>query len=393
MEHDADASTNQSRYLDAIDWDPEEDDFARELDREISKMRSRMFANAAYESDMGGSTPDQERHHAASVRTSLHDPGPGPGRQRPRASAHEDWEREHSGPGPYARQRNEPSYGQDYDGPRPHPGRVRTRRSMDDVRIAIDSAGTTRPHTPPPPSSSAEAKTEWPANQKSFLLKMKQTAMLHMFLQTGSAMLHRWIHSCLLMPQIVFQGVVSAYIFSSTNADWQIASGLMAVGSTVMASLMRQFRFAETAEQHAIAVQQYKIILNDIQFHLHMRKTEQERAQIMEEISRTMDRIFEMQPEPSFLVVRYFERKFKKPLEKMMYEEYDRLEQMATRAISRLTGGNHMLRSSGQRRRTSERRHGNEIWARAPTVYVRETTESEAVMVGPFTPVPAKRQP
>lgn len=177
----------------------------------------------------------------------------------------------------------------------------------------------------------------WSENEREILKEMKRTCLIHMFLQSGSAHVNYIIHNALSLPNIALGAVTSISIFSTSQPGWRIASGVMAVCGTILAGLSRQLAPGEKAQLHASVTKQYQSIIQDINANLLLESDEDERRRYIDHIKSEIDRLLSLQPDASMLVIREFEKKYHKHVEKALYPEFAHMEMEMIRNANRIT--------------------------------------------------------
>jgi hypothetical protein len=195
----------------------------------------------------------------------------------------------------------------------------------------------------------------WARNEIRALQELKRTCMVHMLLQSGSAYLNYILHNCITLPNITLGAVTSVSIFSTTDSRWRIASGVMAIGATVLTGLGRHLGSGEKAQLHASVTKQYHGIICDINTKCLMDVDSADRMRFIEHVKTEIDRLVSIQPEPSLWVVRRFEKKYNSYLANMLSPDFGNLEEhfmQAAERISKRVSSHHNTRSMYRGRST-----------------------------------------
>jgi hypothetical protein len=98
-------------------------------------------------------------------------------------------------------------------------------------------------------------------------------------------------------------------VFSQNSATWKVASGVLAVTSTVLSALTRQVRSGEIAQLHALATRSWVELIQKIEVALHEPDIENLWDKVRE-LRTEASAILQSQPEPSLMVVSYFNKRF-----------------------------------------------------------------------------------
>lgn len=171
----------------------------------------------------------------------------------------------------------------------------------------------------------------WSENERQVLKELKKTCLIHMYLQSGSAFLNYILHNAITLPNIALGAVTSVSIFSTLQPQWRMASGAMAICSTVLTGLSRQLAPGERAQLHASVTKQYQSVVRNINTKLLLEPVEEERQHFIDHTKSEIDRLLSLQPEPSLWIIRRFENKYQDRVEKALYPEFAHLEKEMVR--------------------------------------------------------------
>lgn len=143
---------------------------------------------------------------------------------------------------------------------------------------------------------------------QNILDQLRRDAIIHMYLQSGSAHYNNVLNNCLVLPNIVIGGVVSVSIFSTSSTTWKVTSGVLAIASTVLSSLARQTKAAEQAQLHCSVVKRYSEIIRRID--ILYQKPGAVTDAVINEVRRDLDQLMTVQPGPSIYAKWAFSRNF-----------------------------------------------------------------------------------
>lgn len=177
----------------------------------------------------------------------------------------------------------------------------------------------------------------WTEEEKQILTELKKTCLIHMFLQSGSAYVNNVVHNAITLPNIGIGAVLSVSIFSTEDPKWKLASGILALTTTVLSALSRQLGASERAHLHASVAKQYQGLIRDVNMKLLMPCQQEDRSQFIITVKNEIDKLFSIQPEPSIHVMRQFERKYHKHIEMALYPEFANMEQAYMKHAERIT--------------------------------------------------------
>jgi hypothetical protein len=157
-----------------------------------------------------------------------------------------------------------------------------------------------------------------------------------MYLQAGSAYLYHAADHALTVPNIAIGAVLSVSILRTCAPPWRIGSGALAIVSTVLSSLAKHVNAGERAQLHCHAVRQYQALVHDIDVRLlETSLTEEEKTWALRLCKLEMDKVLSTQPEPMFIVVKHFERKYQDSLEHALYPEFEAITIRHADAVNR----------------------------------------------------------
>lgn len=161
----------------------------------------------------------------------------------------------------------------------------------------------------------------WKKEELEVIEQMKRTCVVNMYMQSSSAHVCSLIHNLLTIPNIIVGGVMSVSLFSSHDEKSRIAAGVLAVLSTVLSSLTKQLSAGERAQQHCSLVKEYHAVIRNIEVTLAVEDDEFELEAFIRSIQEEINRLYILQPEPSWLATKRFERKFRCAEHSIMFPE------------------------------------------------------------------------
>lgn len=159
---------------------------------------------------------------------------------------------------------------------------------------------------------------------ESYALTLKKQCIINLYLQSKSAKFYNAINNLITFPNIVIGGIMSITIFSTSNTYWKITSGALAIASTILSSLSKQLGAGERAQLHCTMVRHYNSLINDLNIFTHSPcMSSADKKNTMERIRQHMNKLFDMQPEPSSWAVRNFEKRYKTFVETALFDDFE----------------------------------------------------------------------
>lgn len=169
------------------------------------------------------------------------------------------------------------------------------------------------------------------------LAQLRHVCVLNMYVQSSSAYIFDIVNTCLSVPTIVIGAVMSVSIFSTDSPSAKLASGILAITSTALSSVSKQLSPGERAQQHCFVVKEYHSLIRSIDVNTSLDKHDpREREIFIRDVQAELDRLYLVQPEPSFLATRIFERKYARNIESALYPE---IEKFAANVVGRNARG------------------------------------------------------
>lgn len=153
---------------------------------------------------------------------------------------------------------------------------------------------------------------------------LKRQCIVNLFLQSKSARVYNLIHTLLTIPNIVIGGVMSVSIFSTSSPYWRITTGALAITSTVLTAVAKQFGAGERAQLHCAMVRQYNSLIHELNtvIHIHNMSPDEKRTMI-DRVRQQLNKLFDMQPEPSYYATHAYENRYKKKIEEALFEDFE----------------------------------------------------------------------
>lgn len=172
----------------------------------------------------------------------------------------------------------------------------------------------------------------WIQDELEMLEQLKRVCVINMYIQSSSAHVYYVINNCLMIPNIVIGAIMSVSIFSTTCGKTRIVSGILAIVSTILSSLTKQVGAGERAQQHCFVVKEYSSLVREININTFLEKREIDREMFIRDVQLELDRLYMVQPEPSWLAVRKFELKYNADIDSLLFPE---IERYATRVVDK----------------------------------------------------------
>jgi hypothetical protein len=153
---------------------------------------------------------------------------------------------------------------------------------------------------------------------------LKKQCIINLYLQSKSAKVYSFLQNALTIPNIVIGGIMSVTIFSVTNEGWKITAGVLAIISTILTSMTKQFGAGERSQMHCAMVRQYNSLIQELDMFIHMKHvTEDDKKACMERVRQQLNKLFDMQPDPSMFAVMQYEKQYKTHIETAMFDEFE----------------------------------------------------------------------
>jgi hypothetical protein len=114
---------------------------------------------------------------------------------------------------------------------------------------------------------------------------------------------------------------MSVSILSTNSQYWRITTGALAIASTILTSISKQLGAGERAQLHCAMVRQYNSLIQDLNMIIHLNAAD--KKSIMDRVRQHMNRLFDMQPEPSYFAISSYETRYKKKLEEALFEDFE----------------------------------------------------------------------
>jgi hypothetical protein len=164
----------------------------------------------------------------------------------------------------------------------------------------------------------------WTADEVDMIEQMKRVCVINMFVQSSSAHIFDVAHNLLTIPNIVVGGVMSVSLFSTDCGKTKVAAGVLAIVSTILSSLTKQISAGERAQQHCFVVKEYHSLIRNIDVTMTLDKRDPyEKEKFIRDVQLELDRLYMVQPEPSWLAIRWFEKRYKN-IEVAFFPEIER---------------------------------------------------------------------
>jgi hypothetical protein len=163
----------------------------------------------------------------------------------------------------------------------------------------------------------------WNEQLDAMLKKLKNRALVSMWLQSRASSWYQTMYNALSYPVILISCLSTAAIFSngtSTELSVKFLSGSASILSALLTAITRQMRPAELAELHSSVARKYETIVRQIEMKLLMPYELRVRPEFFFDKVRTeLDSILETKVDPPTMVVWMFSRKYKASMEEILY--------------------------------------------------------------------------
>ena len=157
----------------------------------------------------------------------------------------------------------------------------------------------------------------------SMLKKLKNKALVNMWMQNGAVHYYNVMYNLLSYPVILISCLSTAAIFSDgtgTTAGIRFASGGASILSALLTAITRQMRPAELSEQHSQTCRRYERLVRMIDVTLMTPVSARPRAEVLLDRVRTeFDSVVEMQLDPPVFVVWRFGRAHGGTVDELLY--------------------------------------------------------------------------
>lgn len=170
------------------------------------------------------------------------------------------------------------------------------------------------------------------------LEQLKKVCVLNMYVQSSSAHVYDIINNLLTIPNIIVGGVMSVSIFSTNCGPTRVASGILAIVSTILSSLTKQIGAGERAQQHCFVVKEYHSLIRNIDVNMMLERSLEpnDRELFIREVQNEIDRLYMVQPEPSWFAIRQFEKRYRN-IDTLFFPEIERYAAGVVDKASRAT--------------------------------------------------------
>lgn len=158
-------------------------------------------------------------------------------------------------------------------------------------------------------------------DDRDYAHMLRRQCIINLFLQSKSARIYGLLQTCITIPNIVIGGVMSITIFSTTSPLWRVATGGLAIASTILTSLSKQLGAGERAQLHCAMVRQYNSLIQELNTYIHASSSRGDHQ--MDRIRQQMNKLFEMQPEPSYFAINTYEKRYKRNIEEALFDELE----------------------------------------------------------------------
>jgi hypothetical protein len=164
-------------------------------------------------------------------------------------------------------------------------------------------------------------------NEIDYAHVLNRQCIIHLFLQSKSARIYNFVQSCITVPNIVIGGIMSISIFSTTSEYWRLTTGGLAIATTILSSLSKHVAAGERAQLHCSVVRQYQSLIQEIDAYIQMLRTQPpnttEKRYLMDRVHQHLNRLYDIQPEPSYWAINDYEKRYKKKLEEALFDELE----------------------------------------------------------------------
>lgn len=184
---------------------------------------------------------------------------------------------------------------------------------------------------------------------------LKKQCVINLYLQSKSAKVYSMIQNILTLPNIVIGGILSVAIFSTSHDYWRLTTGALAIGSTILTSMSKHFGAGERAQMHCSMVRHYTSLIQEIDMILHMKHlSDTEKRATMDSVRQHLNKLFDMQPEPSVFAVKQYEKQYKTNIEKAMFDAFETAALQNASYVERRLSRAKPLSASLEAHRSSE---------------------------------------
>ncbi len=160
---------------------------------------------------------------------------------------------------------------------------------------------------------------KWLPTHMDLLTNWKGQAFVHLWTQAATMYVYRRIYTVLSFPILIFSSVSGTIVYSS-HAWVKYAISALSIVTAILASLQRQIRPSERAQEHLSIVQKYTVLIRNINMTLNLPEDQRPDAStFIHQIKLEMDALASSQPDPLEIVLYWFNRRFRVSFEKALY--------------------------------------------------------------------------
>lgn len=191
---------------------------------------------------------------------------------------------------------------------------------------------------------------KWPDEITTLLKTWKGQAFVHLWTQAATMYVYRRIYTVLSFPILIFSTLAGTIVYSSK--PWiKYTISALSIFTAILASLQRQVRPSERAQEHLAVVQKYSVLIRSINMTINLPADQRpEASTFLNQIKLELDALASSQPDPLQIVIHWFNRRFHVSFEKALYgdslQELIQKDQMVRDAQKETTTTSDQTRKS-----------------------------------------------
>jgi hypothetical protein len=159
----------------------------------------------------------------------------------------------------------------------------------------------------------------WLRTHSQLLKTWKGQAFVHLWTQAATMYVYRRIYTFLSFPILIFSSISGTIVYATS--PWiKYTISALSILTAILASLQRQIRPSERAQEHLAIVQKYTVLIRGINMTLNLPESERpDPSTFIHQIKLELDTLASNQPDPLDFVIQWFNRRFNVSFEKALY--------------------------------------------------------------------------
>lgn len=165
----------------------------------------------------------------------------------------------------------------------------------------------------------ANGEVKWLPQHTNLLKSWKGQAFVHLWTQAATMYVYRRVYTILSFPILILSSISGTIVYAS-NSWVKYAISALSIFTAILASLQRQIRPSERAQEHLVVVQKYTVLIRNINMTIHLPDDQRpDPSTFINQIKLELDALASSQPDPLEIVLYWFNRRFRVSFEKALY--------------------------------------------------------------------------